>query len=97
MARFGMDLPTELIEEQIATAIDLIVVARRMSDGSRYVTSMAEVSRGASGEVRLDECVAFDSVERACALVREPGFVAQAVEDGVIDAEEVGAWRRGLS
>lgn len=97
MARFGMDLPTELIEEQIATAIDLIVVARRMSDGARYVTSMTEVSRGGSGEVVLDECVAFDAVGRSCRLVREPAFLAMALEDGVVDAEEVGSWRRCLS
>lgn len=96
MARFGMDLPTSLIEEQIATALDLIVVARRASDGARYVTTMAEVGRGPSGEVVLDECVSFDPVGRSCRLEREPAFLARAQEDGIVGAEEVAAWRRCL-
>ena len=33
MARLGMDLPASLIEEQVATAIDLVVMSRRMTDG----------------------------------------------------------------
>lgn len=37
MARFGMDLPTELIEEQIATAVDLIVMAKRLPSGKRVM------------------------------------------------------------
>ena len=93
MARFGMDLPTTLIEEQVATAIDLIVVMRRLSDGSRVVTSLTEVSRGASGEVVLDECVSFDQGRRSWVLAHEPAFVARAVMDGVLDGGEVERWR----
>ena len=33
MARFGMDLPADIIEEQIASALDLIVMAQRLPDG----------------------------------------------------------------
>ena len=93
MARFGMDLPTELLEEQIATAIDLFVITRRLSDGSRVVTSLTEVSRGPGGEVQLDERVGYVAAERAWRLEVEPAFVAVAVEDGVIDGEEVERWR----
>ena len=93
MARFGMDLPTTLIEEQVATAIDLIVVMRRLSDGLRVVTSLTEVSRGASGEVVLDECVSFDQGRRSWVLAHEPAFVARAVMDGVLDGGEVERWR----
>ena len=93
MARFGMNLPTDLIEEQIATAINLIVMARRLSDGTRCVTSMTEVTRGDSGEVRLTECVAFDAARRAWRLAEEPTFVAASVLEGVLDSEEVETWR----
>ena len=93
MARFGMDLPTELIEEQVATAIDLIVVTRRLADGTRLVTSLTEVSRAPDGSARLDERVGFSVSDRTWHLEREPAFVGRAVEDGVLDGEEVERWR----
>ncbi|WP_455138142.1 CpaF family protein [Thermophilibacter sp.] len=93
MARFGMDLPTELLEEQIATAIDLFVITKRLADGSRVVTTLTEVSRGPRGEVQLDERVGYVPAERSWRLEAEPAFVAAAVEDGILDGEEVGRWR----
>ena len=96
MARFGMDLPTSLIEEQIATAIDLIVVTRRLSDGRRVVTSLTEVSRNDDGTARLDERVSFALAGPSWELREEPGFVARCVEDGLLDRGEVEAWRASL-
>jgi pilus assembly protein CpaF len=40
----GMDLPSRAIREQIAAAIDLIVHEDRMSDGTRKVTKVSEVT-----------------------------------------------------
>lgn len=97
MARFGMDLPTALIEEQIATAIDLVVMMRRLADGRRVVTSMTEVSRGEDGGALLEECVLFDRSDRSWRLVREPAFVGRAIDDGMLDEGEVGRWRERLS
>jgi len=45
----GMDLPLRAIREQIASAIDLIVQQERLRDGSRRVTSIAEV-QGLEGD-----------------------------------------------
>lgn len=39
----GYDLPSQAIREQIASAIDLIIQLKRMSDGSRKVTHVTEV------------------------------------------------------
>ena len=97
MARFGMDLPTDLIEEQIALAVDLIVVTRRLADGTRLVTSLTEVSRAPGGGVALEERVSFDAGSHTWSLVGEPAFLAVAVEAGVLDAGEVGAWRSHCS
>ena len=93
MARFGMDLPTDIIEEQVATAIDLIVMSNRFPDGSRCITSMAGVSRAEDGGVSLETLVDFDQAARTWTLVREPPFVAQVVEAGVATEEEVRVWR----
>ena len=97
MARFGMDLPTELIEEQISTAINLIVVMRRLADGSRHVASLTEVSRGSRGEAVLDECVSFDRGARGWRLEREPRFIGEALADGLLEEGEVQRWRHQLS
>ena len=93
MARFGMNIPTELVEQQIATALDFILMSRRMADGSRYLSSLTVVDQAEDGGVLLRECVGFDEVSRAWTLVEEPAFVGQCVREGVLDEAEVNAWR----
>ena len=93
MARFGMDLPTEVIEAQIATALDLLVMSHRMSDGLRFIGSLSEVSLGEDDGVRLVECVRFDELERNWKLVREPRFVDAALKAGMVGEQEVRSWR----
>ncbi len=46
----GGNMPLNAIRQQIAAAVDLIVQVARMSDGSRRVTSITEVT-GMEGEV----------------------------------------------
>ena len=46
----GMDLPAKAIKEQIASAVNFIVQQSRLSDGSRKVTHITEVS-GMQGDV----------------------------------------------
>lgn len=93
MARFGMDLPTDIIAEQISTALDFIVMSRRVADGRRYLSSLSAVGPCAQGGVELKECVRFDEVARAWELVEEPEFVQECVRDGSLSQEEVRAWR----
>lgn len=97
MARFGMDLPADIIEEQITSALDFIVMGRRLPSGQRRITAMSEVGRGSTGGVRLDECVSYDMASDTWTLKREPDFIAQGMEEGVIDKEEVTRWRHMLA
>ncbi len=46
----GMDLPIRAIREQVASAVDVICQQARMRDGTRKVTTIAEVS-GMEGDV----------------------------------------------
>ncbi|SDC64259.1 CpaF family protein [Parafannyhessea umbonata] len=94
MARFGMDLPTDIIEEQIASALDLLVMSARFPDGIRRITSLSEVSRGDSGGVMLRECVRYDQARGTWELVSEPSFIGEAVRIGALRTEEVERWRR---
>lgn len=48
----GYDLPQRAIREQIASAVDLIIQASRLHDGSRKVTSITEIV-GMEGDVVL--------------------------------------------
>jgi pilus assembly protein CpaF len=58
----GIDLPSRAIRDQIAHAIDIIVQQTRMTDGSRRITSITEVSGiEEDGSVRLNEIFRFMS------------------------------------
>ncbi|KAA3665077.1 MAG: CpaF family protein [Chloroflexi bacterium] len=46
----GMDLPLNVVRQQIVSAVDLIVQAARLRDGSRKVTSIAEIT-GMEGDI----------------------------------------------
>ena len=98
MVRYAVDLPLDAVEAQIGGAFDLIVQTARARDGSRFVSAAAEV--------------VFDAQRRACVLtplyergpgeergrwLAEPGWLDAAVRWGIIDEEEVVAWRRRLS
>ncbi len=97
MARFGMDLPTDIIEEQIASALDLVVMSARLADGTRRITSLSQVGRASGGGVELSECVSFDMGSCRWTLVQEPDFVGRGIELGLLEGEEVKRWRRRVS
>lgn len=96
MARFGMDLPAAIIEEQVATALDLIVMSARQPDGSRRITSLSEVMRGAGGGVELRPVVAFDRTDDRWELLREPAFVETGIRCGQLGEEVVASWRHSV-
>ena len=96
LARYGIDLPSALIEEQIAMALDGIVMSVRTPGGARYVSSYTGVTRGPEGGVELQEYVAFDVAEARWRLVCEPPFVEDALAAGLLREEEVRPWRLQL-
>ena len=49
MVRYGMDLPTQIIREQIASALDLIVQQDRLAGGMRRITQIAMRNEGKRG------------------------------------------------
>ena len=97
MARFGMDLPASIIEEQVSTALDLLVLSTRRSDGSRRITGLSQVSRSPQGGVALGDLVTYDPAADGWHLQAEPAFLEAAVAEGRIDGEEVRRWRSEVS
>lgn len=89
MARYGMDLPAHLIEEQIATALNLVVMSKRIAGGGRRITSLSEVSRTDDGGVHLIPCVTYDEVCDRWRLSRLPSFTRHALDGDAQHVAEV--------
>jgi len=56
----GMDIPMNAVREQISSAVDVIVQQTRLSDGSRRITSIAEVTGVENGTIQLLELFKFE-------------------------------------
>lgn len=59
----GLDVPIQAIRQLISLAIQVIVQLRRLPDGSRRVTSIAEVTGMSSDQVQLKELYQFQDGE----------------------------------
>jgi pilus assembly protein CpaF len=55
----GMDIPISALREQIASAVDIIVQQARMSDGTRRIISISEVTGVENGTVQLQTLFEF--------------------------------------
>ncbi len=56
----GMDLPLRAIREQVASAIDVIVHISRLSDGTRRVTQVCEVTGMEGDVIQLSDLFTFN-------------------------------------
>ncbi len=56
----GMDMPVQVIREQIASAIDVVVQQTRLRDGARKVSAITEVQGMESGTVVLQDIFVLD-------------------------------------
>ena len=55
----GMELPSRAIREQIASAIDVIIHVSRLSDGSRKVVAISEVTGLEGNQIVMQDVFAF--------------------------------------
>ncbi len=56
----GMELPLQAIREQVSSAIDLVVHVSRLSDGSRRITQVAEVTGMEGSIIQLNDLFSLD-------------------------------------
>jgi pilus assembly protein CpaF len=59
MVAMGMNLPEKSVRQQIASAITIVVQATRMSDGTRKVTSVAEITGMEENVISMQEIFTF--------------------------------------
>jgi pilus assembly protein CpaF len=55
-----MNLPEKSVRQQIASAITIVVQATRMSDGTRKVTSVAEITGMEESVISMQEIFTFE-------------------------------------
>jgi pilus assembly protein CpaF len=60
VAMGNMNMPEKSVRQQIASAITIVVQASRMSDGSRKVTSIAEITGMEENVISMQEIFAFN-------------------------------------
>lgn len=56
----GVDLPEKNIKSQISSAIDLVVQASRLQDGSRKITSISEITGMEGNVISMQEIFVFE-------------------------------------
>ncbi len=95
MVRYGADLPVDVIEANIASAIDLVVQTARSLDGSRRVSEVVAFSYD-----REKRCCAIDPLykrgegEVQGRWLHAPSWMADLPSRGNATDEEVEAWMR---
>ena len=55
----GMELPSRAIREQIASAVDIVIHESRLSDGSRKVVAISEVTGLEGQQIVMQDIFAF--------------------------------------
>lgn len=94
MVRYGMELPVDIIEAQVHSALDLIVQQDRMPGGRRQITQIVACRSWAKdGEQGFAPVVTWDRMAGRYVWQEEPPWVDELPALGVASAEEVGAWR----
>lgn len=98
MVRFGADLPVDVIEANIATAIDLVVHVKRLMNGARMVAEVAELSFNREAGRCSTVPVYLRRDGAACGRwLHVPAWVDRLESICGVSAQEVAAWRRSLA
>jgi pilus assembly protein CpaF len=95
MVRYAMDLPVEVIEEQIGSALDLIVQIDRDACGVRRVTELCSCGAVEDG-ARLTSLVAWDRGTQSYIWQAVPPWLGELAHNPLIEGSEVAAWQSSL-
>lgn len=101
MVRYGMELPVEIIEEQISSALDLVVQQDRLSGGKRRITQIAMRNRDRSAHGRderrfFEPVVTWNRRTGSYEWSSAPEWVFDLPFLGIASEEEVETWARSV-
>lgn len=94
MVRYGVDLPVDVIERNIVSAIDLVIQVARYKDGRRFVSEISVIEQDG-----LEPCATRPLFERsgldACGTWHAlPAWMEESVAQGLVKESEVKRWRQ---
>lgn len=97
MVRYGIDLPTEIIEEQISSALDLVIQQDRLAGGKRRITQIAmQAQRASEGSPQnrkhYQPIVIWDRRERRYIWNTVPDWIFDLPLLEIAKQEEVDTW-----
>ncbi len=95
MVRFGMNISKDVVEDQIASALDIVVHLQRCADGSRRVVEVSECRKKQGEGVEFAPCAKWDS-KTARYIWNMPSWLDSAVLAGYISNKEVETWKSNL-
>ena len=98
MVRYGAELPVEVIENQIATALDIVIQTARSVCGKRFVSELV----GYSYDTVRRKCIIqsfykWDPIEKIGTWNSVPAWIDELVPLGMATQEEVDSWKRATS
>ena len=98
MVRYVADLPVDVIEANIASAIHLVVQTQRSLDGRRRVTDVVSFSFDRDkGRCATHRIYARSPDSEQGVWDQIPEWVNRIANDGIASEEEVEAWKRACS
>ena len=98
MVRYVADLPIDVIESNIASAIDLVVQTQRAMSGHRLVTDVVSLAfDNDSGRCTTRQIYQRSEGDAAGAWPHLPAWIDAVASKGIADEEEVKEWKLACS
>ena len=98
MVRYGAELPVEIVEAQIANAIDLVIQTTRYPDGRRGVCEVSGyVWSKASSECLVEQYFRKDAITGEVGWLSFPGWLGDLPYLGIATEREVDEWKHRAS
>ncbi len=95
MVRYAAELPIDVIEAQVASAINLVIQTCRAADGRRYVTELGTLAFDrAARYCEIQKLYLREHVEEPGRWLAFPDWIDALPQPGVASDEEVEAWKR---
>lgn len=98
MVRYGAELPVEVIENQIASALDLVIQTARNSQGKRFVCEVVGLSY--SREERacvIQPYFVWDHRSNSGSWTTYPAWIDDLPFAGIATKQEVEEWKQSVS
>ncbi len=98
MVRYGVELPVEVIENQIATALDLVIQTARSTDGRRFVSELVGYTYDLNQrKCKIEPFYKWDFVRKQGVWVSYPDWIDDLVLLEIANQEEVDLWKHAIS